>query len=72
MLLKEKLIIRISTWCSISCNWIYSRITVWEAYSLCMAQHWFLIGLTVSISLVGVVLWGTLSGSMLPFIIEKD
>ena len=33
--------------------------------------HWPLIGLTVGISLVGVVLWGTLSGSMLPFILRR-
>jgi len=29
--------------------------------------HWPLIGLTVGVSLLGVVLWGTLIGSMLPF-----
>lgn len=33
--------------------------------------HWFMIGLTVGISLIGVVLWGTLSGSMLPIILKK-
>lgn len=34
-------------------------------------QHWFLIGISVGISLVGVVLWGTLTGSMLPIILKK-
>ncbi len=34
-------------------------------------QHWFLIGVSVGISLVGVVLWGTLTGSMLPIILKK-
>ena len=33
--------------------------------------HWMLIALTVGFSLVGVVLWGTLSGSMLPIILKK-
>lgn len=33
--------------------------------------HWFLIALTVSFSLVGVVLWGSLSGSMLPIFLKK-
>lgn len=33
--------------------------------------HWFLIALTVSFSLVGVVLWGSLSGSMLPILLKK-
>jgi magnesium transporter len=29
------------------------------------------VGLTVSFSLIGVVLWGTLTGSMLPIILKK-
>ncbi len=33
--------------------------------------EWFLIALTVSFSLVGVVLWGSLSGSMLPILLKK-
>ena len=32
---------------------------------------WFLIALAVSFSLVGVVLWGSLSGSMLPILLKK-
>ena len=30
-----------------------------------------LIGLTVACSLLGIVLWGTLTGSMLPFILKR-
>ncbi|MBS1935055.1 MAG: magnesium transporter, partial [Bacteroidetes bacterium] len=33
--------------------------------------HWMLIGFTVGFSLIGVVLWGTLSGSMLPIVLKK-
>src|SRR5438094_44882 len=33
--------------------------------------HWPLVALTVGLALVGVVLWGTLSGSMLPFILRR-
>jgi magnesium transporter len=33
--------------------------------------HWLLIGLTVGITLIGVVLWGTFSGSMLPIVLKK-
>jgi magnesium transporter len=29
------------------------------------------LGLTVSLSLVGVVLWGTVVGSMLPFVLRR-
>jgi magnesium transporter len=33
--------------------------------------HYYLIGLTVGFSLVGVVLWGTLTGSMLPLVLKR-
>ena len=32
---------------------------------------WVLVGLTVGFSLIGIVLWGTLSGSMIPIILKK-
>src|SRR3954471_4640036 len=34
-------------------------------------EHWPQVALTVGLALVGVVLWGTLSGSMLPFILRR-
>jgi magnesium transporter len=33
--------------------------------------HWPLVALTVGIALIGVVLWGSLSGSMLPFLLRR-
>ena len=33
--------------------------------------HWMLIGVTVGVSLVGVVAWGTLCGAMLPFLLKR-
>jgi magnesium transporter len=33
--------------------------------------HWPLVAITVGIALVGVVLWGSLSGSMLPFVLRR-
>ncbi len=33
--------------------------------------HWLLISLAVSFSLVGVVLWGSFAGSMLPILLKK-
>ena len=36
-----------------------------------IGEHWVLVALTVGFSLIGIVLWGTLSGSMLPFILKK-
>jgi magnesium transporter len=34
-------------------------------------EHYVLLGATVGGSLVGVVLWGTVAGSMLPFILRR-
>ena len=33
--------------------------------------HWLLVGLTVFGALIGVVTWGSLAGSMLPFILRR-
>jgi len=49
----------------------FLRITVWSAFSTIYGEHWLLVAFTVSISLVGVVLWGTLSGSLLPFLLRR-
>ena len=48
----------------------FVRIAAWNAVSNLYGPHWFLVGLTVSLSLIGVVLWGTLTGSMLPFLLR--
>ncbi len=32
---------------------------------------WILVGLTVSFSLIGIVMWGTLSGSMIPMVLKR-
>jgi magnesium transporter len=36
-----------------------------------ISSYWVLIAVTVFFSLIGIVLWGTISGSMLPFILKK-
>jgi magnesium transporter len=33
--------------------------------------YWVWVGITISVSLVFIVLWGTLAGSMIPFILKK-
>ena len=40
---------------------------VWHTYGL----HYALVAATVALSLVGVVLWGCMAGSMLPFVLRK-
>jgi magnesium transporter len=49
----------------------FLRITIWSAFSTVYGVHWLLVAVTVAISLVGVVLWGTLSGSLLPFLLKR-
>ena len=46
----------------------FLRITLWSAFSDIYGPHWLLVAMTVAVSLVGVVIWGTLSGSLLPFL----
>jgi magnesium transporter len=42
-----------------------------RATATAYGTHWFLIGLTVFFALIGVVMWGSLAGSMLPFILRS-
>ena len=49
----------------------FLRITLWSAFSDIYGPHWLLVALTVAIALVGVVLWGTLIGSLLPFVLRR-
>lgn len=50
----------------------FVRIYIWHfIFPDLYGEHWFLVATTVSLSLVGIVLWGSLIGSMLPFILRK-
>ncbi len=49
----------------------FLRITLWSAFSDVYGPHWFGVALTVALALIGVVLWGTLAGSMLPFALRR-
>lgn len=50
----------------------FIRITVWqELHFYDYGPHWFLLALTIFFSLIGIVMWGTLSGSMIPIILKK-
>lgn len=46
------------------------RIILWQQWHPIYGEHYMLVALTVSASLVGVVVWGTISGSMLPFVLR--
>jgi magnesium transporter len=49
----------------------FVRIVLWQALFHVYGEHYVLVALTVFISLVGVVTWGTLVGSTLPFLLRK-
>ena len=46
-------------------------IASWNLYTGAYGEYWYLVGAVVAISLTGVVLWGSLMGSMLPFILRR-
>jgi magnesium transporter len=46
------------------------RILLWQGLFDAYGEHYFLVALTVALSLVGVVLWGSVAGSLLPFILR--
>ena len=50
----------------------FIRIAIWEKTGIYdYGEYWVSIALTVSLSLVVIVLWGTLSGSLVPFILRR-
>src|SRR5436189_4961915 len=55
-------VLRVGAWAMIDENYFHR-----QPYG----PHWPLVAMTVGIALVGVVLWGTLSGSMLPFLLRR-
>lgn len=49
----------------------FARVSLWSTFSNIYGSHWVLIAFTIFFSLIGVVLWGSLIGAMLPFILKK-
>lgn len=49
----------------------FFRIFIWTFFSNIYGGDWLLVGLTVGFALIGVVLWGSLAGSMLPLLLKK-
>jgi len=57
-------VIRVSVWAMLDEKYFHHQPPIY-------GEHWPLVALTVGITLVGVVLWGTLAGSMLPFVLRR-
>jgi magnesium transporter len=49
----------------------FCRIFAWTLFSTIYGPHWILVGFTVGLALIGVVLWGSLAGSMLPLLLKR-
>jgi magnesium transporter len=50
----------------------FARIELWAmAGATTFGPHHMLVACTVALTLVGIVLWGTIAGSMLPFVLKK-
>jgi len=61
-------------------NWLFrtilgvigiSRIILWHTLRGTYGPHYLVVALTIGCSLVGVVMFGTTAGSMLPFILRR-
>lgn len=49
----------------------FARIALWTTFSDIYGPHWALVGTTIFIALMGVVLWGSLIGSMFPLLLRR-
>jgi len=49
----------------------FLRIVIWQTVSPIYGQYYLLVALTILLTLLGVVTFGTLAGSMLPFILRR-
>jgi magnesium transporter len=52
----------------------FIRIAIWQYlgwYNYGTHFNWVMVGTTVSLSVIGIVLWGTLTGSMIPMILKR-
>lgn len=49
----------------------FLRVALWSQFVDLYGPHWLLIGFIVALSLVGVVLWGNLVGSLFPLLLKR-
>lgn len=49
----------------------FIRVVLWNLIFDSYGEHTLAIGYTIGFSLLGIVLWGTISGSMLPLVLKK-
>jgi magnesium transporter len=50
----------------------FFRIFAWQSLHFYdYGEHWVLVGFTISFSVMGIVLWGSMMGSMFPIILKR-
>jgi magnesium transporter len=49
----------------------FIRISAWALLFHSYGEHWLLLAITVGLALIGIVLWGSLAGSMLPILLRR-
>jgi len=50
----------------------FLRISLWQNFHWYnYGPYWMLVAITVFLSLIGIVMWGTLSGSMIPIVLKR-
>lgn len=49
----------------------FIRVAIWSNFVQDYGPYWIMIGVTLGITLVGVVLWGCLMGSLLPLLLKR-
>ncbi len=49
----------------------FLRVAIWSSFVDVYGGHWMPVGFTVGLTLVGVVLWGNLAGSLFPIFLKR-
>ena len=49
----------------------FFRVVLWPIFFPDYGEHYILLGCVIGISLLGVVMWGTITGSMLPLVMQR-
>ncbi len=50
----------------------FVRILIWQKLGFYnYGDNWLLLGITIFFSLIGIIMWGTISGSMIPMVLKK-
>ena len=49
----------------------FARILIWQLVAKTYGEHYMLVAVTIALSLLGIVTFGTVAGSMLPFILRR-